>query len=174
MTLAVLMAFLPTVFLFHDFEEIILMRRFLDRNGSELATRYSWLRKLLSGTMSNLSTAGFALSVFVIFLAITLATVLSLLLDLPWLWFAAFSVLSVHFVLHILSVIVYGKYAPVLITSVLALPYSVYTGVKFFAAYPFSWSAVILWFALGLVISAAVMRLAFAAGLRFERWLRAD
>jgi hypothetical protein len=60
------------------------------------------------------------------FLIIALITYGSLFFDLYHWWFAAFAAFSLHLVFHIAQWLIFGKYVPVILTSILALPYCIY------------------------------------------------
>lgn len=170
MDIKILIALLPAVFLFHDFEEIIMMRPWMNRNRDELAARYPFMKKMIQKNHDKLSTSGFAAGIFFIFLVLTSITIFSLYFDSYNWWFAAFIVLSLHFIVHIIQCIVYGKYVPVFITSVLSLPYSVYTYIKFMEVYPMSWQFILLWIVIGSITSLFVMAAAFFIAGKFETW----
>jgi hypothetical protein len=48
-----------------------------------------------------------------------------------YMWFAVFMGFSIHIVIHIFQWVIYKKYLPVIITSILVLPYYIY-GFIFF------------------------------------------
>ena len=52
----------PIVFMLHDFEEIIMQQRWMERNADELCRRFPVLRKQIM-QLRELSTTGFAIAV---------------------------------------------------------------------------------------------------------------
>ncbi len=116
---------LPMLFIFHDLEEIIGMRLFLDRNEDMLQCRFPKIIKLFHGTTNE----GFALAVAEEFVVFTIIALLALWIDnhFVWnVWLGAFIGLTFHFVVHFGQAIVIRKYIPALATSIISLPISIY------------------------------------------------
>ena len=116
---------LPMLFIFHDLEEIIGMRIFLDRNEDMLQRRFPKIHRLFRGTTNE----GFALAVAEEFVVFTIIALLALWIDnqLVWnIWLGAFVGLTFHYVVHIGQAIVLRKYIPALATSIICLPISIY------------------------------------------------
>ena len=114
---------LPLLFIFHDLEEIVGMKRFVEHNADLLQTRYPFVYRKLR----NFTTEGFSLAVgeeLVVFTAIALA---ALYFDnaLCWnIWFGGFLGLAVHYVMHIGQALLIRRYIPAMVTSILCLPVS--------------------------------------------------
>ena len=115
----------PLLFIFHDLEEIIGMRIWLDRNENMLQRRFPKICGMFHGTTSE----GFALAVAEEFVVFTIIALLALWVDnqLVWnIWLGAFVGLTFHYVVHIVQSIVLRKYIPALATSIICLPISIY------------------------------------------------
>ena len=115
----------PLLFIFHDLEEIIGMRIWLDRNEDMLQRRFPKIHRLFHGTTNE----GFALAVAEEFVVFTIIALLALWIDnqLVWnIWLGAFIGLTFHYVVHIGQAIVLMKYIPALATSIICLPISIY------------------------------------------------
>ena len=115
----------PLLFIFHDLEEIIGMRIWLDRNEDMLQRRFPKICGMFHGTTSE----GFALAVAEEFVVFTLIALVALWIDnqLVWnIWLGAFVGLTFHYVVHIGQSIVIRKYIPALATSIICLPISIY------------------------------------------------
>ena len=114
----------PLLFIFHDLEEIIGMKRFLNRNADMLQARFPFLYK----RFSNFTTEGFALAVMEEFIVFTAIALLAIYFDnsLFWnIWFGGFFGLTAHYVVHIIQALVIRRYIPALITSLICLPISI-------------------------------------------------
>ena len=115
----------PLLFIFHDLEEIIGMRRFINRNADMLQSRFPFLYK----RFKNFTTEGLALAVmeeFVVFTAISLVAIY-FNSSLCWnIWFGGFLGLTAHYVVHIGQALVIRRYIPALITSITCLPISIF------------------------------------------------
>ena len=113
----------PLLFIFHDLEEIIGMKRFVNRNADMLQRRYPFLYKRLR----RFTTEGFALAVMEELVVFTVLALAALYFDnsLSWnIWFGGFVGLAAHYVMHIGQALLIRRYIPALITSVICLPIS--------------------------------------------------
>ena len=114
----------PLLFIFHDSEESIGMKRVVNRNADMLQARFPFLYK----RFSNFTTEGFALAVMEEFIVFTAIALLAIYFDnsLFWnIWFGGFFGLTAHYVVHIIQALVIRRYIPALITSIICLPISV-------------------------------------------------
>lgn len=115
----------PLLFIFHDLEELIGMRIFLDRNEDMLQRRFPKINRLFHGTTNE----GFALAVAEEFVVFTIIALLALWIDnqFVWnIWLGGFLGLTFHYLVHIVQSIVLRKYIPALATSIICLPISIY------------------------------------------------
>ena len=118
---------LPIVFMIHDFEEIVFFKDWIDKNKGYLEERFPRLSKLFIRRVGSLSTPAFALAVaeeFVLLSAITLASALWACYEL---WLAAFMGFFVHLLIHLVQWVILRRYIPALFTTLLILPYCIYT-----------------------------------------------
>lgn len=170
MDIKLLIACLPIVFMLHDFEEIIMFKPWLVKNRDELKRRFPRIDKTLSGIHDHLSTSAFAVAVLNEFFIIALITCASLYFDSYRWWFGALMAFSIHLLVHLLQWLVYGKYVPVIITSILALPYCIYTFMEFVKVTDMTTGQLLLWtvFGIGLTIASFIPAFFFAS--RFEQW----
>ena len=157
----------PILFIFHDLEEIVGMRIFLDRNAEMLQKRFPKIFKFLPNT----STSGFALAVMEEFVVFTLIALAAIYFDndLCWnIWFGAFFGVAAHFVMHIGQSLVIRKLIPALITSIICLPIS---ALILYHCYPLIHFNI--WYSLlGLAIAAANMVLALKMPTLFSAYLK--
>ncbi len=131
----ILILLLPIVFMIHDFEEIIMFKPWLNKNKSEIKERFPKFENFLAKkNYFDLSTSGFSIAVLHEFVLISLVTVLSLFYKSYDWWFGAFAVFSLHLFVHIIQWVIYGKYVPFIVTSMLTLPYCIYTFIVFIEA----------------------------------------
>ena len=170
MDIKLLIALLPLVFMLHDFEEIIMFKPWLVKNRDELRRRFPRIDRVLSRTHDHLSTSAFAVAVLNEFVIIAFITYACLYVDSYGWWFGAFMAFSLHLVAHIVQWIVYGRYVPVIVTSILALPYCIYTFVEFLKITDMTMVQLLLWTVVGIVLTAASFVPAFFFAARFENW----
>ena len=111
----------PVIFMFHEMEEIIGFKFFLNKNHDELEKRFPKLLRCYR----DFSTEGFALAVYEeLFLCILIST-LAYFLDKPvlwYLWLGAFVGCDLHFFVHLIQVSIFRRYIPASITSIICLP----------------------------------------------------
>ena len=102
------------LFVFHDLEEIIGMKRFVIRNADMLQERYPFLYKRLR----CFTTEGFALAVMEELVVFSVLALAALYFDntFCWnMWFGGFLGLTAHFVMHIGQALWIRRYIPALI-----------------------------------------------------------
>ncbi len=169
--LKILMALLPIIFMIHDFEEIIMFKPWLKSNRGELKSRFSEFEKFLTEMdIFGLSTSAFAVAVLHEFILLALVTVLSLWYSVYNLWFAAFSAYTVHLFVHIIQWMIYRKYVPFIITTILTLPYCIYTFGVFIHHIKISPTQMLLWTLIGIIAAILSFPSAFYFALKFENW----
>ena len=170
MDLRLLMAWLPVVFMVHDFEEIVMFEPWLRKNREEVARRFPPIGRILARSHAGLSTSGFAVAVLHEFAIIAGLTFYALWSGQEGWWFGAFAAFSLHLLVHVAQWLIYGRYVPFIITSVLALPYCAYTAMRFLAATSLSSGELLAWAGVGVVVTVLSFPSAFALAGRFERW----
>ncbi len=167
----ILIALLPIVFMIHDFEEIIMFKPWLKSNRSELKKRFPTFEQFLTERgIFNLSTSAFAVGVLYEFILISVVTILSLWYDTYYWWFGAFSIYTLHLFVHIIQWIIYQKYVPFIITSILTLPYCIYTFHIFINTISISTTQMLLWTFIGIAMMFLIFPLAFYFAFKFEHW----
>ena len=85
-------------------------------------------------------------------------------------WFAALAGYSVHLLIHIVQWIVYRKYVPVIITSLLTLPYCIYAFAEFSKITVLSSFQMVLWAVIGIVLTVLSLFSTFFCMGKFQRW----
>lgn len=164
------MALLPVIFIVHDFEEIIFFKPWLQKNKAEMFRRFPKPAKRIYYYYGSLSTSAFATAVLQIFITVSVCTFLSLYTNSYGLWFGTFIIFFLHIIVHIVQWLTYGKYIPVIISSILSLPYCVYTLFVFLETFNFELTELILWTLLGVIAFAILYVLALHNANVFERW----
>jgi hypothetical protein len=170
MDIKFLIALLPAVFMIHDFEEIIMSSPWLDKNRDEVKRRFPRAGDILQTNHNHLSMSGYAIAVLHEFLIVAFITYASLYFESYHWWFGLFAAFSVHLVAHIAQWIIYGKYIPVILTSILALPYCIYTFAEFTKVTDMTVGQLWLWTIIGLALTIASFPPAFFLASRFENW----
>jgi len=157
-----LMALLPVIFMIHEYEEIIMFRRWLVRNRDELRKRFPKLEAFLARQgIFDYSTATFAVGTAHEFLLLSVISFCAVWQEAYQWWFAVFMGYSVHLLVHIAQWAVYRKYVPVIVTSLLTLPYCIYSFTEFVGASLLSPLQMLLWTIIGIVLTALSLPSAF-------------
>lgn len=126
----------PILFIFHDFEEIIFMRAWINKNRSFLGERFPKLAQRMLAHFDHITTSAFALGVAEEFVLISLITIISAVTNSYGLWIGSFIAFTIHLVIHCLQALIVRKYVPVLITSLICLPICLYIINQFLLAMP--------------------------------------
>lgn len=116
----------PILFIFHDFEEIILMQSWISKNRHYLCERFPTLSKRLLPHFDNITTSSFAFGVAEEFILISIITIVSYVTNWYILLVGFFIVFTLHLVIHCLQALIVRKYVPAVITSIICLPICIY------------------------------------------------
>lgn len=170
MDIKLLILLLPLVFMFHDFEEIIMFQPWLEKNRDELKRRFPQIDKILAKNHDHLSTSAFAVAVLHEFFLIAVITCASLYFNSYHWWFGAFAAFSLHLIVHIGQWIIYGKYVPFIFTSILSLPYCLYTLFEFMKFTTLTAPQLSFWTVMGVGLTIVSFVPAFFWASQFERW----
>ena len=163
---------LPVVFMLHDFEEIIMMRPWLDRNAGFLRERFPRLADRMLGHFEKLSTSSFALAVAEEFMI--LAAVNFLAVERGWYaaWGGMLLGFFAHIIVHLLQFLAIRRYAPMIITSIPAAIYCVYALNHLVTAGYVTWATLWPWTLFFIAFVAVNMLLVHRLTAGFEQWLR--
>lgn len=152
MDLKTLILLLPVIFMLHDFEEIIFFKSWLKRNRNELLRRFPAMAPKLLSHLESLSTPAFTFIVAEEFLLVSIVSLHAATTGYYQLWYGVFMGFSIHLIIHLIQWMIYRKYIPTMVTSVLMLPYCIYTFLKVNEWGIFKTGDKILWSVLGLII----------------------
>jgi len=170
MDLKFLIAIFPVVFMFHDFEEIVFFKFWLTKNKEALRDRFPRIAEYALPHLEKLSTAALSLAVAEDFILLSIVTYASIWWDHYLVWFAIFMAFSIHLILHCIQWIIFRRYIPGIVTSLLSLPYCVYTFFCFSLADIMNAAQMVLWTIVGLVMMILNLFLAHKLAIRFARW----
>ena len=117
---------LPVIFMFHEFEEIIFLKYWLKKDKDYLNNYFPKIGSKIYLQYSKFTTAGFTLAIAEEFIIISILTYFAIIFNNYYIWFTVFMGFSIHIVIHIIQWIIYRKYIPTILTSILVLPYCIY------------------------------------------------
>lgn len=159
----------PILFIFHDFEEIIFMEWWINKNRHYLCERFPTLSKRLLPHFHNITTSSFALGVAEEFILISIITIVSYLTNWYMLWVGLFIAFTLHLVIHCFQALIVRKYVPSIITSLICLPICIYIInhiVKLFQL-----NIITLYSILALIIMVINLGIIHKGMNIFSRWL---
>lgn len=142
---------LPILFIFHDLEEIIGFKNFIEKH-SLIMEKIPYFRKVADG----FSTEGFALAVleeFVIAVGICLGV---LVFPHPFtygIWLGAFIALTIHFMLHLIQAILLRTYVPTVVTSLICMPIAAYILYHVLTTLPYSFQTMGVFIVTGIILT---------------------
>lgn len=164
----------PIVFMFHDFEEIIFFKPWINKNNAYLRERFPKLSKNFLPRFESLSTSGFALAVAEEFVLLSFITYGSIYFDNYYLWFAAFMGFFIHLIIHVVQWIILRKYIPAIITSLISLPYCLYTFIQILEINMFKLFEIVLWTFVGLLVIGINVLFAHKLGEKLDTRIKTN
>ncbi|CAG1016636.1 hypothetical protein ANAEL_05732 [Anaerolineales bacterium] len=166
-----LMWLLPIVFMFHDFEEIIMFKPWLTSNLPNLEKRFpKWVSRALAD-QSKMFTSAFALAVAEEFIVLSALTLLAVELELYSFWAGMMLGFFIHLLVHIGQFAAYRRYVPVILTSLLSGLYCLIALHDLNFHHPLDWRLVAIWALVSLLIIGANLALALRLAVKFDVWL---
>lgn len=155
---------LPVVFMLHDFEEILGLEHFMANGVPKLKKRMPKIATLIVRNFQGKTTRDFAKGVMMMFAIVSISTFASVISGYYNLWMGVFMAFSLHIVVHILQWLVAKTYVPVIISSVLALPYCVYGIILIINNFDFY--DIVLWTGIALIAIAVFLPFAHKVVMR--------
>lgn len=159
----------PILFILHDMEEIIGFGIWLKKNRAMLDEKYP----KISMTYKDFSTEGMALAVLEELIVCILFCILGIVTQ-AWyvwlLWLGGFIAYTLHLVIHIGQSIVIKKYIPALITSIIALPISMWIIFQSVQVLECKMGIMAIFSVMGIVIVGINLKFAQSLIGKFTRW----
>lgn len=112
-------------FLIHEFEELIMIERWLVKHRSDLQRRFPLIFQRVN-KMTEIDTRKFSVIVAEEFLIVSILTILSIWTDNVIYWYCGFSAFGIHLIIHLFQFIAWRGYIPAIITTALCMPYFIY------------------------------------------------
>lgn len=125
MDIVFILFLLPFFFLLHELEEILMVHRWIEKNGAAMHKRFPRLRYLIRN-MKGMTTRRFATIAFEEFLIVSTCTFVSLQTGDLEAWYCCLAAFSIHLFVHIIQFIVWRRYIPAIVSTVFCLPYCIW------------------------------------------------
>lgn len=167
----ILIWFFPILFIFHDFEEIIFVKPWFEKNKEDLRKKYPKLAQKLMPHFEGISTSAFALGVLEEFVLATFITIHAYVFNWYYVWIGAFIGFTLHLVVHCVQALVIKRYVPVLITSIICLPICCYIIFTFINLNPMTGGQLILSSSIAVLIIVANLIVMHKGMVIFDKWL---
>lgn len=123
----------PIIFMLHEFEEIILMRRWMGKNKDLILEKFPRAGQRFIRQQGSLSTEAYTFIVAEEFILASVIVIIAAVKGNYDLYAGLLAAYSIHLLLHVFQSITIGKYIPGLITTIL-------TGI--FCGFAIYWLAV--------------------------------
>ncbi|AAK78698.1 hypothetical protein BJV85_003287 [Clostridium acetobutylicum] len=117
-TLFTIIWLFPIIFMIHDFEEILMINVWQEKNKQYIQSRKG---KYIPYNFNG-STASIAFGVALEFVIISALTTICYLLSSFIAWFGFFTAFTLHLIFHIIMTINFKKYVPGVATSIIFIP----------------------------------------------------
>ena len=124
----------PILFMFHDFEEILTVEKWVKTKGEVVFNQLPPFAQKTFRSSFQMNTIYFAKDVFWIYLTIVIVTAFTVFFEIYLLFLILLHVFFIHVFTHVGQTIYFRVYTPGVVTAIiLVLPYSVYTYYRLFA-----------------------------------------
>jgi hypothetical protein len=153
----------------HEFEEIIFLPGWLQKNKNSLADRFPKLSKYALNKMGDISTSAFALAVFEEYIIVLLITASAIHFDFYGLWTGMVAAFSIHLIIHIIQWLIIRKYVPFILTSIVCLPYCIYVFNILATEQQTDSQTMVFWTVIGIVATASNLLLAHKIANAFDK-----
>lgn len=142
----------PIIFMFHEFEEIIFFKSWIEKNKDNLSERYPKLATRLLSHIEGLSAPAFAVAVAEEFLLLSIVTVLSVIFNWYLSWLAVFMGYFIHLLVHMVQCCVFRRYILGIYTAMLSLIYCIYSICFILDNNLFATKQIVFWTIIGCAI----------------------
>ena len=115
----------PFFFLLHELEEILMVRRWIEKNGTAMHRRFSKFERIIR-KMEQMTTWRFVAIAFEEFLIVSVCTFVSIQTGNLTAWYCCLAAFSIHLIVHIVQFIVWRGYIPAIVSTALCLPYCIW------------------------------------------------
>ncbi|NUJ17988.1 HXXEE domain-containing protein [Bacillus glycinifermentans] len=137
---------LPTLFILHVFEEMVMVEAWGKRYQSKL-------NQLKRAPFGHSTTASFVCAVLEEFILAVVVTIASIYFNQYIVWFGFFFAFTVHFLVHIVLWLTFKHYVPGILTAILMLPFCCYLLIVAAEIETFSFSSMVLSGIAGMLIT---------------------
>lgn len=157
----------PLWFMFHEMEEIIFFRHWVNKNGVRIQSRYPRISRPLLH-FGKVATATFSIAVFEELLLVGIAIYVAIFQQMHCIWVILIGAFTIHLLFHLIGAIILGRYTPGSFTALLSLPYCIYAVIHF--GNLFTPIQILFWTFVGLLFSGINLWIAQRIALRIDHY----
>lgn len=162
---------LPILFMLHDFEEIIMIEAWKQRNRicSTHETNNFLSTKIPYSDMR--STASFSIAVAIEFFLLSITSLYSAITGTYYIWFSLMFAVTFHYIIHLKMCIDCKGYVPGITTAVVFFPVSI--AILLYAAQTagFTFFTLSISIAAGILFGVLLIKCLHGLMARFDGWL---
>lgn len=115
----------PIFFMIHEFEEIIMIQKWINHNQIKLTQRFPHLYPIIKKA-SKIDTHKFSIIVAEEFIIVSTCYTISIYTGQIIYWYCCLAAFSLHLLIHLLQFIIWQKYIPAIVTTLCCLPYCIW------------------------------------------------
>lgn len=157
----------PILFMIHDFEEIIIIKAWQRKNKEYIENK---LEKYVPFNF-RASTASFSIGVAEEFVIISIVTIISYLFNNYIVWFGLFIAFFLHLFFHVLMYIIFKRYVPGVVTSIIFIPISCFMVYRINVLLYYNISTLFFTILIGTLLMAINLYFLHKAMGKFDLWL---
>ncbi|MBC2582383.1 HXXEE domain-containing protein [Clostridium sp. DJ247] len=166
-TLFMIIWLFPILFMIHDFEEIIMIEAWQERNKQYIE---NMANKHIPFNFKA-STASFSIAVAEEFIILSIVTVVSCLLDNYIVWYGLFIAFTLHLLFHIFQWLSFKKYLPSVITSISFLPLCCFLIYKINILLDYDIITLLFSISISILVMVGNIYILHKAMMKFDSWL---
>jgi hypothetical protein len=169
-TKIILYSLLPIIFMLHEFEEILFLKYWLVKDKDYLRKKFPKIGPKLYLQYSKFTTSGFVFAIAEEFIIISILTYFAIVFSKDYLWFTVFMGFFIHIIIHIIQWILYRRYLPAIISSILVLPYCIYGFVQIINETILEIHWAVIYSLVGILCVLINLKLIHYLGHKFSKW----
>ena len=98
----------PIIFMIHEFEEIIMIEKWMNKNRSDFDRRFPRIAQRMNKFM-DIDTRNFSIIVAEEFFIVSILTITSVLTNNIIYWYCILTAFSIHLIIHFLQFVIWKK-----------------------------------------------------------------
>jgi hypothetical protein len=160
------------MFMIHEFEEIIMLKPWLSKNKMRLSEFFPRLAANIIQKYDRLSTSSIAFAVLEQFMILTGVIFICVIFKLYSIWAGVVTGYLIHILGHLAQFLVYRRYCPFLLTSIVSVPYCMYCLYLLFDWKLISLGSYAMWTFVAFILIVINLLFVHKLAVMFDTWLK--